>query len=422
MNQNPILSRLGINSSFLLGVNIVSAALNFLTSIMIARGLKETHFGQFTFVMACVFSLSLFAEFGLNTLITREVAQSHSEAGRYLIATSFAKLAFSVPLMVGLWILAPLLSSSPQVTVVLRLASPLVLLTSLYGSFPAIFRANEQMGPILLISTVGLGIQCIVTAFIVASGRGLIELTILAITIQILQLCMGGLIYLRRYHSSVHSDPLFVQHVLRQTIPFGIAGIIGALELRLGVFMLAYISGDVAVSQLAVATRITEVFRLLPNAFVGALLPALAALADRQRGNVITLEKTFLSAFVGMFSFGALGGACLIIFAGPIITLTYGGDFMQAEAALRWMSLVLPASLIGTLLEIYLYAWHEENFVNCVTAGGVAVQAVTGILLIPLWGTAGAAAAMCIKELAMICPLYWKRRQLLILWRDMGEE
>ena len=414
MNQDRILSRLAVNSSLLLGVNVVSAGLNFVTSIMIARGLKEIRFGQYTFVMACVLSLSLFAEFGLNTLIAREVAQSRSEAGRYLIATSFAKLAFSLPLMIGLWILAPILSSSPEVVVALRLASPLVLLTSLYGSFPAIFRAYERMEPILLVSVTGLGIQCIVTAIIIASGRGLVELTLLAIVIQILQLCMGGLIYLRRYHSPTQIDLSFIKHTVRQTVPFGIAGVIGALELRLGIFMLAYISGDEALSQLAVATRITEVFRLLPNAFIGALLPALAVLADRQRGSASSLEKTFLSAYVGMFLFGALSGACLIIFAEPMITLTYGSNFMLAESSLRWMSLVLPASLLGTLLEIYLYAQHEENFVNWVTAGGVGVQVVIGILLIPLWGAAGAVAAMCIKELVMIGPLYWKRKQLLI--------
>ena len=186
--------------------------------------------------------------------------------------------------------------------------------------------------------------------------------------------------------------------------------------------MLAYISGDAAVSQLAVATRITEVFRLLPNAFVGALLPALAVLADRQRGSASSLERTFLSAFVGMLLFGTLSSVCLIIFAEPIITLTYGGDFVPAESALRWMSLVLPASLIGTLLEIYLYARHEENFVNWVTGGGVAVQAVIGVVLIPLWGAAGAVAAMCLKELVMIGPLYWKRKQLLIQRSDVEVE
>ncbi len=86
------MSRLTRNTLTLLTGDVGSAALSLALSILIGRALGEAAIGVYGVVMAWVFPVRLLAEFGLGTLITREVAADPPLAPELLRTTTLARL------------------------------------------------------------------------------------------------------------------------------------------------------------------------------------------------------------------------------------------------------------------------------------------------------------------------------------------
>jgi O-antigen/teichoic acid export membrane protein len=398
-------------TAVLLGLNIAGALLGFFASVLIGRGLGQAVLGSYALVMAWVASLGLFVELGLNTLLTRDLARDRSEGAGSFRATLLLKAIASLPWMAGLWFAAPVIGHSVSMTTAIRLASPLVLLAPLYGSITAVFRAFRRMGPILHITAGGLALQCGVTAVLLSRGGGLLSLILLAVVVQILQIVAGGIALRGFFARGAWPDGRYLRKMLRRTAPFAAAAALGAVELRLGTILLGYLKGVATVGQFSAASKLAEMLRLLPNAFFGALFPALAGLAA-DRAEPGRLETTFRATTLGLLALGAIGAAAVTAWARPLIAFTFGPEFATSAAVLRWMAWAVAVALPGTSFELYLYARGYEGFVNWTTGLGLLVMIGAGVPLMLRWGAEGGAGAMLLAEIAMIGPLWWKRRRL----------
>ncbi len=73
LRQNVFI-RIGQNTGILLLVNMAGAVMGFLMAAVLGRGLGDVGFGQYSFVITWLSSLILLTEFGLSTVITRDVA------------------------------------------------------------------------------------------------------------------------------------------------------------------------------------------------------------------------------------------------------------------------------------------------------------------------------------------------------------
>ena len=164
--------RLARNTLTLLTGNAGSAALAFLLSILIGRALGTAGIGAYGVVMAWVFPIRLLAEFGVGTLLTRDVAADVRAGPDLLAATLPLRLLLGGGLAGLLWLAAPLLSHDPAVLAGLRISAPLVCIEPFFGAYTAIFRAERVMWPVAVLSLGMLAVQVILTALILVGGGG----------------------------------------------------------------------------------------------------------------------------------------------------------------------------------------------------------------------------------------------------------
>ena len=226
------MKRVASNSAVLVGVNFTTAGFGFILSIIVARALGVNDFGRYTLAFAWSFALGLFAEFGLNTLLTRDLAQHRSNTSRYLTAATLIKTCISLILIAGLEIAAPQLSQDPSAVLAIRLAAPLILLNALFGSFTAIFRAFERMTPILFLNASSSLVQLALTFVLVQRGGGLNGVIVLALAIQLAELGAAYVIMLTRFQIRPYSriDWGLVRQLGRAAFPFAFAGLLGAIQ------------------------------------------------------------------------------------------------------------------------------------------------------------------------------------------------
>src|SRR5205814_10276577 len=121
-----------------------------------------------------------------------------------------------------------------------------------------------------------------------------------------------------------------LKRMSRAALAFGLAGVIGAIELRAGVVLLGLLRDPREVGLFGAASRWAEATRILPYAFLGALFPALSAQAAP-----VHVEQTFLRAARWLLVYAVLSATALSLGAQALLVVSYGAGFAAASVALQ---------------------------------------------------------------------------------------
>jgi len=397
-----IFLRIGQNTLTLLAVNVSGAIFGFALAAVLGRGLGDAGFGRYTFVMSWLLTLLVFSEFGLSTVLTRDLAMNPAGTPDYLINSIIAKFLLALPAIGLLLFFAPQLApqQNPEIIAALRWGVIYLVAGLATSSFTAVFKARQTMTPILWMTLAGQAILLAGTLALVWQRASLAALIGWAGLSQIVQLGLAHFIFTRRYSFSLpvqHISNSFIKLLLKIAWPFAVAGILAALQMRANMLLLAYLQGEQALGWYAAANRFAEAGRQLPGAFFMAVLPAMAAL-NAARHTAPALERTLHRAQWGLLAFGAAAVVGSLVLGGPLIRLTYGTGYQPAVPVLQLLAAALVPALQNSLFIIYLYARGDEKFVNGLLATGIAINLGLCVWFIPAWGAAGAALALLVAE------------------------
>lgn len=392
------LKMLSRNTLTLLLSNTGSAVLAFGLSVLIGRVLGKEGLGVYTAALAWVFPLSLVAEFGIGTLMTREAARSPQVESSYLRLAAQLRLWLGSSLMLLLWVIAPLLSDDPPVIEGLRIAAPLILITPLFGNYTAIFRARQQMWPIPWLNLGMLVAQVALTILVFIVGGNILHALLVNTLTSALQLAAAWWVWRRWFKpptAAAEPPALLIRDMFRQAWPFALAGILAALQLRLAPILLEKLSDTGSIGYYAAAGRFVEAGRTIPNALFGALFPLLATLVTQPD----KLRQTFRKVMLGLAAFSGLLAIAFTLLSPFILSVTYGADFTAAASTLQISMWALVPSLLRAGLTLYGYAHGREQVVNRVVAVMLVVQFALSLWLIPTYSAYGAALAVLGSEL-----------------------
>ncbi|MBN8592589.1 MAG: oligosaccharide flippase family protein [Anaerolineae bacterium] len=430
-----LVGRLRRSTGLLLISNVGSAGFAFLISVVIGRLLGERGLGVYSASLAWVYPVSILADAGINTLLTRETARSPELEPALLKASLQARWLIAGGLALALFTLAPLLSVDADVVRGIQLSAPLVFLLPTFGLYTAIFRARQAMWPIPILNLGMLTAQAGLTVLILLGGGTITDAFIINTLTSAGQVPVAWWIYRQQFQNQSftaekeltqsgnpperpRSDENMQNHfrldagrwrliaLLSQAYPFAVAGVLAAIQARVTILLLERGATPEAVGQLAGAMRLTEAGRILPNALFGTLLPMLAALVAHPNDFQRLLRRVYSGillyglALAGMFGLGA----------SAILQVTYGPSFERGTLALQLMGLALVPGLMRAVQTLAAYARGREAQVNRVLLLGLVVQGMVAISLIPIQGAAGAAASLLVSEVVMVIGL-WRYRE-----------
>lgn len=375
------------NTLILLVSNLGSAILAFALSLLIGRTFGQAGLGVYVAALAWVYPLALIVEGGIGTLITREVARANPEqtSADYLQPAIRSRLILGGVVMIAIMLSAPfLLSRDPEVIAGIRLSAPLIVIQPLYSAFTAVLRARQQMRPILVLNLSMLGAQMILTLSALALGGDVLTaLLINTLTSAGQVIAAGWLISGERA-----PEPLPMLELTRRALPFAIAGVLAALQMRTGLLSLEIAQDLGAAGLFGAAIRFSEAWRILPNAVFGALFPQLSA-GEAGRFRRVILALTL---------YGMVGGLIGGLLATPILALTFGADFIDGAPVLQLALWAVGLAIIRIAIGLRWYANGRERAVNVVLLLILVVQVGLSLWWSPLYGAIGAALAWLIAE------------------------
>ncbi len=409
--------RLSHNTLILFANNGLTALLAFGLTVLIARGLGDAALGRYAAIMAWVLPLSLLTEFGIGTLITRNVARHRHEAQQYLTMTHRLRWIIGGGVIVAVWVFAPFLSDDAQLIDGLRIGIFLALIDALFASYTAVFRAWEMMWPILILNVGYLALQVVGAVIVVVMDGSVVELLAVIVAADGVQLAATWGIWRKinltpqpplqggegeEIPAKASKEPIDTIAILKKAWPFMVAGVLATLQLRMVILILQGQVGNEAVGWYAAANRVVEAGRMLPNAAFGALFPMLAALVNQPD----KMRRVFRQAALYLVMYGVGVGGMAFIAGRPFVRFVFGGHFEQAGAALVILAwAILPGGVRG-LITLRLYAYQREWWVNGVTGLALIMQGILGLWLIGEYGIRGAAWTIVGAEILLAGMLF----------------
>lgn len=169
--------------------------------------------------------------------------------------------------------------------------------------------------------------------------------------------------------------------------------LVNFLSYRFDVFLVKGLLDSTAVGYYAVATNVAEMLWFLPDSVATVLLPRVSQIRAQRAARLTPLAaRTVLVVMAGM-------GFMLFVFATPVVTSLYSGEFLPAVVLLRILIVGVVAFSLYKVLSADLTGRGKAMVATIPVAVSLILAIGLNLVLIPRWGVQGTAWAATISYL-----------------------
>ncbi len=382
---------------------IIAKLGSFALYVVMARRLGQSGFGSFIFALSLTGLLIYFADFGADSLVTREVARDRARVHTYLSNSTAVQALASIPLLIVAVGVGVLGGYSPPARAAILLVGIGVAAENLTGTRWAVMAAYERMELIGIslitqrILTSGVGIA------VLLAGGGLVLVSIVYLVGALVGLAVAEWA-LRRFliRPQRALDRSTWLALIKAGFPIGLATLVFTVLLQLDVVLVGLLKGGAHNDQVAyygAATRVVAATQFLSWSFAAAVLPALARDHRLHRADAAASYELGLKLIVSILLPIALG---FILLARPFVRLVYGANFGGAVTPLQVLGATTLLYGINYIVGTAFIARDRPNDFTRSLLLVCAQNVAFNLVLIPRYGARGAAAAAVVSGLLLV--------------------
>jgi O-antigen/teichoic acid export membrane protein len=387
--------RAGRNVVAVMLADILGKVITLAFTVLVARQLGATGFGDFSYALALGLLLGTFIAWGFDS----EVARRGSVDGRQLdVALSQAlvlRAVHTVPVMVVGGLIIAL--GRPDVAEIPAIV--LVVLATVLDSFGDCGRAAATARERPAWSSFALVLQravaCVLAIVVLSFGGGL-----LAVSAGYLLSSVVGLFVLTLLLRRLQVRPRFrlvdwagLRTMWRSTVLLGLDIVLSMALFRVDTLMLGAIAGSRGVASYTVAYRLMETALFVAWAVGRSLFPAMAR-AGSGPALLRVGENALAAAGALLLPYGVL----LLVEGERLLELVFGAEYGEdSVVSLRFLAFAPLAFALTYLTGFLLFAQGRKAQMVTTSAVGLIVNVALNVVLIPTYGARGASVATLVS-------------------------
>lgn len=407
-------------------LNLLNRFIDFLFAAFYLRLLGPADAGSFATAIAIASWFEIISNFGLNTLVIREVSRDKQTAGSYLLNTTILRLGTTVIGAVPIFIYVGLTSAAGNTLGVETVLAILLLMVGMIfsgigQSFTGLFYAYETaetpaaIATVTTILKVGFGVVALLL------GYGFVGLAAVSIIVNVITLFILAAVTFRtiplhgpwrvdlgaQWRMLVASYPLMLNHLLANIFFF------------IDVPMMQQINGEAPVGWYNSAYKWINAINVIPSFFTFALFPVIS----RQIAHSLDdARRTFRMAIKLMVLLSLPIAAFTVLLAYPLIGVLGGVEYLpQGALALQIVIWSIPVGWINSVTNYVLIALGRERAQVRAFLVGVAFNIVANLLFLPAYGFVAAAVTTILSEVVLlfVFNLYLRERMPGVGWLNL---
>jgi O-antigen/teichoic acid export membrane protein len=385
------------NSTFSISTHILNLGINLVIAILLARWLGPKALGQYALSTSLAGIIFGIANFGLQGILTREVAKNKENAQKYLGNTLGIRLLISIPAGIGLsYIIALALGFRGETLTLVLLAAVFVgisgLVTVFYGVFQAVGKFEDQF-LFNLFYKVGSLMGCF---FLLEKGFGLSSIFILFACLQAITGILSAIKISRTICLvKLNINWRFWCDFIRESFPLSLAGTAEFVNLKSDAVILGKFKGEMA----------TGIYNGAYNLYLGATAPLYAFIvafyptfSHAYATSKHQAARLFKNTFILTAAVSCVLGLFLALFSNQAVVLIYGQEFAKSAIPFVILSCGLPFIILNRLNNYVLVAMGLQKWIFYIISSGAVFNVIANILLIPQYSYIGASITTIITE------------------------
>ncbi len=371
-----------------------------LFSVFLGKMLTDADFGKLKFAISFVVIFMAFAEYGLQSLLIREIARDKEKAASLFWNSIILKTVFSIIAMfIGWMVLDVFFSNFPEKQTLVYLVAGSLIFNTWYFSISSVFIGYQENHVEALLFFIGKVIYVAGGVIAVLISR---DVKIVALMFSIatgLQCIIAFICLMRRHrHLRFNFDFSIIKYLITHGWQFFSITIFTTLNLKFDNIFIGKWCPDAELGHYAGAYALILAPIILANAFVRSMYPALSELHHKN-------DKDFWQRIIKGFRWLAALAFPVMIFmtidGGSILTTIFKKSFIAG---------LLPMQILiwGQGLDFFcpfaghiLYVLNRQKWVIAITGFSLLTNIIADVTLIPIYGTVGASFAKLFALLVM---------------------
>ncbi|WP_170975710.1 oligosaccharide flippase family protein [Rhizobium sp. FY34] len=372
--------------------NTYYAVCQWLVLIVIARFGGPSEVGEFALALSLITPVMMFFNLGMRTILASDVAHEHGISNYVLFRVATAALGFLVCIAIAatyggqtFWIIAAVGASKTVET-----------LTDLcYGFNQRGMRLDRISKSLMMrgtLSTIALAI-----VYNQTSSLYLALLCYTASWISVLLIFDRHAINEKLKFDRVQFNA-DLKLFLRNGVPLGIAALMVNLSPNIPRYVLQHDAGNAELGLFSGMAYFITVGTVIITAVGQSLVPILARFYSE--GNYRAYYRYLILALIFAFGTGALGVVATLLIGEPVLKLFYGTEFARHADLFPLFAVAATVAYIGNILGFAISS--AKIFVGQALAFTVSVlvSLIASHMLIPHYGTAGAAYTLILTSVS----------------------
>lgn len=389
---------------------LITWALTLVLTVILARYLGATLVGEYTLASSLWTIMGVFINFGMDTLLIKQIARSPEKLPELLGTTLIAR---SVLFLCSCGIIAlyvSLAGFSFTTLVLVALLGIAQLVTQIYLAAQAALQGLELMEYVSLAGVISRVVNTALGIAVLLLGYGVYGIAVVTIAAMAIGLVLQYVVLWRRYSIRIAFNLAHIWSILRAGLPY-LASSLGLVAYgQVDVLVISSLINTTQVGWYGSASRLFGTTMFLPVILTTAVFPSLT----RAYANASdSLPRIIRKSFDLMLVLSVPLGLGLFAVADPLVILLYGADFAPSGPILALMGLVLIPTYQNIMLGQFLTSTDRQNAWTIVMLVATTLTVPLDLILVP-WcqqrfgnGAIAGSLSFLITEMAMVVVGIW---------------
>ncbi|MHB1295297.1 MAG: oligosaccharide flippase family protein [Anaerolineae bacterium] len=409
-SEDAAAQRVTKNTVAPIALSLLNKGIDMAFAMLMLRVLGPVEAGEYYWAVVVIGWFDILTNFGLNTLVTREVAVDRSQANRYLSNSIILRMGLCLGAFPALGLLFLVLGFSapvsPDTMLAVGLFAVALIPSNIAASFSAIFMAYERMEIPASISTVTTVAKVVLGTVALAVGGSYVGLAVVSVVVNLFTVAI--FVYILRtklFRPHLEIDLRFQRAMLRPSYPLMINNLLATLFFKVSVMLIKQIVPDPrALGWYNTAYKYVDAVGVIPAYFTIAIFPLMSRYAATARGSLLKAYKLAIKLLL----LTAIPTATLIsALSTELIALLGGSQYLpQGAEVLRIMIWYMPFGFINSVTQYVLIALDQQRFLTRAFAIGLAFSLGANLIGLNRFGYIASAYIAIASEIVLLIPFY----------------
>lgn len=373
---------------------------------LLARYLGKTGYGEYSLVFVYLYLSTVIAYFGFDAILLRELSKENDEKyqNRLLTAAVILKLIFSL-FAISLTLLYLSFINYPFPLKLGIVIANLTLIIGAAESVEVIFKARLKMANSVISSVVSQSLHLLFIFLAITMKMDLPYLIVAYLFARIFRIITMWRLSRRFIKIRFDWDWQSVLFLFKNSFLLGISSGLWIIYYRIDALMLGFMKGAEFVGQYSAAYKFVDIGFLFSGMVMVSIFPLMS---KRYPDDIPGLKRIYQKTIDYVSLIGGTLTLLIVLLSPYLIVFIFGSQFRGSISTLRILGLVPFVIFLNNATgHMMLVLGMQGKPLLFLRLLGAFINVSINMLLIPFWGSNGAALATVVTEFVLLILTFW---------------